>query len=156
MMPMEFQPHLQESTFIKEYSQSIATVIHFGAQPTTSWKEQSFSSLSQGLVASMDETEAIRAVFYTALKLAMSDSNSMPHSHKSSETKIKEFALTMLCNNYDNYSLDPSAAFDTHQGRVRPSEETIREFCETIHFLGAHNTLINWQNVLKGSRGASN
>jgi hypothetical protein len=100
----------------------MATVIHFRAQPTTSWKEPSFSSLSQGLGASMDETEAIRAAFYTALKLAMSDSNSMPHSHKSSEIKIKEFALTVLCNNYDNNSLDPSFAFCTNQGRVRPSE----------------------------------
>jgi hypothetical protein len=131
----------------------IATVNHFGKLSKTSWTVPQDGSLD--FVAPMRGMEADREAFYEALELAMSDSKSKPHSHKPSQVRMKEFALTMLCNNYDIYCLDPSITFQPNQPRIRPSEETIQEFCETIHFLGAHKTLIDWQSVLTGSRGLS-
>jgi hypothetical protein len=135
-------------------SLEIATVHQLGALPQTSLDEPPFDM--QGLATSFRDIETIRAAFFTALKLALSDSNSMPHGRKPLDTKMKEFALTMICNTYDNYSLDPSIASETDQKSVRPSEETTREFCELIHFLETHTTLNDWENVLKDTRHASN
>jgi hypothetical protein len=88
----------------------------------------------------------ITMAFYAASRLAMSDSEHMPHRHKALDVRRLEFARTMLCNTTYPTSL--------HSLPTAPSEETLREFCEVI--MGADESNMKLESVWMGRSGVSN
>jgi hypothetical protein len=115
----------------------IATVDHFGAVAVP------FSGPS--LIASMDDTErqALKAAYSTAIKLAMSNSEHMPHSYKAQSVRRKEFARTMLCNHLMPTIDNPFPTL---------SEERLEQICEIMSF---DDTISEWESVFMGNRGVS-
>lgn len=124
----------------------IATIDHFGAAPVPLPLSPLFGNGGVNYMAKMaGKMDGSLKAFYAAAKLAMSDSEHMPHSHKALDVRWREFTRTLLCN-HNMPTLD--GVFDV------PSEETLREFCEVIMTFDKSNN--NWGRVSMQSRGASN
>jgi hypothetical protein len=121
----------------------IATIGHLGAVSVP------FSVPARGIIDtnSLDEYHSPEGAFYIAAKLAMSDSEHMPHSYKSQNVRKKEFTRTMLCNH-------AMPIFDRRMPYTPPSEETLQDFCEEIMSFDETNN--NWNAVSCGYRGLSN
>lgn len=108
----------------------ITTIEYFGAVPVSM---PAVEPVGSSIQETMSKMEIIAATFQAAYKLAMSDSEGMPHNHKFLDIRREELARTLLCNHEPH----------TPNGRARPpSKESIQGVSEAITSVNSAASLL--------------